>query len=93
MVCKTPGPDTAKHTPDNKKLFRKIGSKQDSMGFQGNLYELKIWSEKWMLDFLPYSKFMRVGSSNTELPESRIFSTIPNIITEKNISIVVEEKL
>lgn len=79
---------------DDTKLNNRIGSDEDSCGLQRDLEELKRWSEKWMLNFHPdKTKHMRIGRSDTEAPDYKMFNNITKTSTEKDIGIVTGEKL
>lgn len=79
---------------DDTKLFRRIAGDEDCGKLQEDLDELRSWSERWMLNFHPEkSKHMRLGKANIREHEYTMFNTIASTNAEKDIGVVVDNKL
>ncbi|KAG7170129.1 putative Endonuclease-reverse transcriptase-containing protein 9, partial [Homarus americanus] len=73
----------ALHRVPHKRLFEK----EDLDGIRG-------WTEKWMLNFHPEkSKYMRIGRTKVADHGYHMYTTIKKTTVEKNIGVVIDDKL
>ena len=79
---------------DDTKVYRKIKNSEDRAKLQEDLDELKSWTEKWLLSFHPdKSRYMRIGRTTVEDDGYSMHKTIARTRTEKDIGVVIDDKL
>ena len=93
-------PDAAKNGSDvflyadDTKIYRKIKSAEDCAKLQEDLDGLRSWTEKCLLRFHPdKSRYMRIGKTAVEDYEYSMHTGIEKTGTEKDIGVVIDDKL
>lgn len=83
--------------PDDTKIFREIMCKADCELLQADIYEMKKWSDKWLLKFHPDKcKVMRIGFSKKDDFEYKLdenLKPMEKCTEEKDIGVVLDSKL
>lgn len=82
---------------DDTKIFRQIMCKDDCELLQTDIYDMKKWSDTWMLKFHPDKcKVMRIGRSKVDQYDYKMDSSykpMSKSTEEKDIGVVIDNKL
>ncbi|XP_068250159.1 uncharacterized protein [Palaemon carinicauda] len=79
---------------DDTKVFRRIQDVEDCNRLQGDLDELRKWTEKLLLLFHPEkSKYMKIGNTSVDDNEYIMYIIISKTRTERDIGVVIDDKL
>ncbi len=79
---------------DDTKVFRRIQNVEDCNRLQGDVDELRKWTEKWLLFFHPEkSKYMRIGNTSVDDNGYIMYNNVSKTTTEKDIGVVIDDKL
>ncbi|XP_076063399.1 uncharacterized protein LOC143038265 [Oratosquilla oratoria] len=79
---------------DDTKVYKVLNGNEDCNKLQDDLEQLKNWTQKWLLSFHPNkSKYMRIGKTDVEDTGYKIYEEIERSNTEKDIGVVIDDKL
>ena len=75
-------------------MYRQIKNQNDVKQLQEDIDCMKKWCERWLLSFHPKKwKYLRIGNCEAGNEEYSMSEKIKEIISEKDIRVVIDSKL
>ena len=82
---------------DDTKIFRQILTSEDFELLQEDVYDISLWSDKWLRKFHPQKcKYMRIVNANVDIMEYKLREDqvpMEQSKEEKDIGVVIDDKL
>ena len=79
---------------DDTKMYRALKTPADNIDLQNDIFTIENWSKQWQMPFnVPKCHALHLGFNNQKLDYSVNSTGIESVKTEKDLGIVIDEKL